>query len=111
MVLVPDIGDTTRHTGREVTSGLTEDHHPAACHVLTAVVAGTFEHGDSTGVTHTETLTDFSVDIELTGGGSIETCVTCDDIVFCIEVRTYRWKDSDATATETFREIVVGLAL
>ena len=110
-MLVPDIGDTTRHTGSEVTACLTQHNHTTACHILTTVVTCALDNCDGTRVTYAEALTYLTVDIQLSARSTIESGITCDDVILGIEVRTHGRKDSDTSATESLGEIVVGLTL
>ena len=50
------------------------------------MVAGTLDDCDGTRVTYTKALTHLTVNIEFAAGGSIETRVTGDDILFGLEV-------------------------
>ncbi len=111
VVLVPYIGNTTTHTCGEVTARLTEHYHSTACHVLTAVVAGTLDDGYGTRVAHTEALAHLTVDVQLTACGTIETGVTCDDVVLGREVAADGRKDRNTTSRETLAEVVVSLTL
>ena len=110
VVLVPDIGHTTAHTGGEVSSCLTKHNHPTACHVLAAVVACAFQYRNGTGVPDTEAFTYLAIDIELTAGGTVKTRITCDDIVLSSEIGTCRRKNGNTSARETLGEVVVGFA-
>ena len=110
MVLVPDIGHTTAHTGGEVSSCLTKHNHPTACHVLAAVVACAFQYRNGTRVPDTEAFTYLTIDIELTAGGAVKTRITCDDIVLSSEVSTCRRKNGNTSARESLGEVVVGFA-
>ena len=46
-VLVQHIGDAAGHAGCKVFAGLAQDHHGAAGHILTAVVAHALHNGDA----------------------------------------------------------------
>ena len=98
VVLVPDISDTTAHTSGEVAASLTEHYDTSTGHVLTAVVACTLDDGDGTRVTHTEALAHLTVDVKFTTCGTIETSVTCDDIILGREIAADRRKDGNTTS-------------
>ena len=110
VVLVPYVGNTSRHTCREVTSRLTEYDDPSTCHILTAMVTSTLQDGNGSRVTDTETLSDLTIDIHLTGGGTIESCVAGNDIFLSGKVRTGRRQDGDTSSTQSFGEVIVCLA-
>ena len=109
-MLVPYVGHSSRHTSREVTPCLSQHHDASAGHVLAAVVAGSFHHGNGSGVSDTKSFTHLSIDVQLSGSGAVESGVAGDDVVFCCEITTYRWKYGDASATQAFGEVVVGVA-
>ena len=110
---VIDVGYTSRHTCGKVPAGLAEHHHTTACHILTAVVAGALDDGYGSRVAHTEALAYLAIDVQLARGGTVETGVAGNDIVFRMEVLMaaaggqYR----DASAAQTLAEVVVALAL
>ena len=110
VVLVPNVGNTSRHAGGKVAPSLTEDDDSSSRHILTAVVTGSFEDGNGSRVTHTETLAHLTIDVELSGSGTIQSCVTCDDVLFSDEISTGRGEDGDTPATESLGEIVICLA-
>ena len=112
MVRVVDVCDATTHAGSEVAPGLAQYHHTATGHILATVVAGTLNHGDGTRVTHTEALTHLTVDIELAAGGTIESRISGNDVLFgFVVIAPAGWRqDRDTATTESLAEIVVGLA-
>ena len=112
MVRVVDVCDATTHAGSEVAPSLAQYHHTATSHILATVVAGTFNYGDGTRVTHTEALAHLTVDIEFAAGGTIESCVSGNDVLFGFVViaPAGRRQDRDTATTESLAEIVVGLA-
>ena len=75
------------------------------------MVAGTLNHGNGSRVAHAEAFTHLSVDIELTAGGTIKSCIACNDVVFgfIAIAPAGRWQNRDAATTESLAEIVVGL--
>ena len=111
VVLVPDVGYTTRHSGGEVTSGLAEHHYASACHVFTAMVASTLDDGNGTRVAHAETFAHLAVDVEFAGGGTVESGVAGNDVVLGVEVGAHGRQDGYASAGESLGEIVVAFAL
>ena len=111
MVGIIDVCHATRHTGGEVAARLAEHHHTAARHILTTVVAGSFDDGDGPRVSHAEALAHLTIDIELTARGTIEPGVTGYDIVLGGEVGPGGRQDGNAPAGEALGKVVVGLAL
>ena len=53
---VPHIRNAAGHPCREIASRGPYDHHPAAGHILTAVVPYTFNHRRCAGIAHRKTL-------------------------------------------------------
>ena len=45
MFTVPNVSQTSTHTGGEIAAYLTKHHDAATGHILTAMVAGTFDDG------------------------------------------------------------------
>ena len=112
MIRVVDVCDAATHAGSEVAPSLAQYHHTATSHILATVVAGTFNHGDGTRVAHTEALAHLTVDIEFAAGGTIESRISGNDVLFGFVViaPAGRRQDRDTPTTESLAEIVVGLA-
>ena len=112
MVRVIDVCHTATHAGSKVTSCFAKHHNTSACHIFAAVVAGTLNDSNGTGVTHAEALTHLTIYIQFATGGTIETRITGNDILLGLEVvTTTGWRqNSDASARETFSEIVITFA-
>src|SRR6478609_5093106 len=53
---IDDVGDAAAHSRREITSRPAENNHPAAGHVLAAVIANAFDDRDGSAVADGETL-------------------------------------------------------
>ena len=113
VVWVVDVGNTTTHTGSEVTASLAKYNHTPASHILTTVITSALDDGYGSRVSDAKTLTDLSVDIQLSACSTVETSVSCDDIILCTEIltRTSWWQYADASAREALAEVVVALAL
>ena len=97
-VLVPDVGDAAGHTGREVLAGGTQDHHPAAGHVLAAVVAHALHDGPGAGVAHGEALAGHTVDEGLAAGGAVQGHVADDDVLLGLILGVLGGIDDDLAA-------------
>ncbi len=94
----------------KVASRLSEHYHTAAGHVLAAVVAYTLHHGRHTGVAHCESLAHTTVDIYLAACRAIKQGVAGDGVLLRLEVAAHRRQNSNASAAQSFAQIVVGLA-
>src|SRR5439155_24277047 len=88
--LVEDIGDAARHAGGEIAPDAADDHHPAARHVLAAVVPGAFHHGEGAAVPDAEPLPGHAPEVGLAARGAVEDHVADQDIVFGDERRLAR---------------------
>ena len=98
VVLIPYIGYTTTHTCCKVATSLAKYYDSTTCHIFTAVVAGTLDDSYGTRVTYSEALTHLTVDIQFTTCGTIETGVTCDDVILGREITADRRKDGNTTS-------------
>src|SRR5690242_2523517 len=107
---VVDIGDATRHAGGEVAAGEAEYGDNAARHVFAAMIAGTFDHRDDTGIAHREALAGHALEIGFAGDGAIKHGVADDDVLGRLAFRRLRLSDHDATAGKSFADIVVAVA-
>ena len=110
-VTVPDVGHTAGHACGKVASRLSEYYHASAGHVLTAVVTYALHYGCGTGVADGKALTCTAVDVNLAACGAIKQGVACNRVLLCLEVAPYRGQDGDASATQTFAQIIVGFTL
>ena len=88
VVLVPYIGQTTGHTGREITPRRAQDNDPAACHILTAVVSRSLHNSGRARVAHCKAFTRASVDEDLAGSGSVHYCIACNDVLGSFKMGT-----------------------
>lgn len=74
------------------------------------MIAYSFHHGYGSRVTHGKTFTDLTVDIDISGSGSIEQGIACYDILLgtesCLPRRTYR----NRTSTQALAQVIVGFA-
>src|SRR5437868_5605053 len=71
-ILIQDKYLTATHTGAEIFSGLSEDHHNASGHILTSMVANSFNHRDRTGIAHGKPLATHAVKVSLAAGCAIQ---------------------------------------
>ena len=110
-VRVPDVGHTAGHACGKVASRLSEYHHASTGHVLTAVVAYALHYGYGAGVADGKALACTAVDVNFAACGAIKQGVACNRVLLRLEVATYRGQDGDASTTQTFAQIIVGLAL
>ena len=109
--LVEHVRDAARHAGREVAAGRPEHHHPAAGHVLAAVIADALDHRVHAGVAHAEPLAREAADVRLAGGRAVERDVADDDVLLRHEGRVARRIDDDLAAREPLADVVVRVAL
>ena len=109
-VPVPYVGHTAGHACGKVASRLSEYYHAPAGHILAAVVAYTLHYGCGTGVADGKALACTAVDVNFTACGAVKQGVACNRVFLCLEVAPYRRQDGDASATQTFAQIIVGLA-
>src|SRR5262249_5121737 len=98
------------HAGGEVAAGTAEDHHRAAGHVLTAVVADTLDHRRHAAVPHAEALAGEPAEKHLAAGGAVERHVADDDVVLGLEGRAAARIDDHPPAGEALAEVIVGVA-
>ena len=109
LVQVEDEGHTTGHPSGEVAAGWPQDYHPAAGHVLAAVIADTFHHGICPAVAHAESFTGLSSDKNTAGSGAVKCHITDDDIFFSDKAGFIRWSNDQYGPGQPFAEIVVGI--
>src|SRR4029077_19295653 len=64
-VLVQDKDFSAAHAGSEIFAGPSKDHHDPTRHVLTSMIADSFDHGDGTGVAHRKPFAAHAVEISL----------------------------------------------
>src|SRR5690606_20126711 len=69
---IVDVGEAIGHAGAEVPSCRTKDHHRAAGHVFTAMVADTFDDRRRSAVPDREALARLAREVELATGGGVE---------------------------------------
>ena len=86
-VLVVDVGDAARHAGGEVLAGRPEHDHPAAGHVLAAVVADRLHDRVDAAVADAEALAGHAADVRLAAGRAVEGDVADDDVLLGDERR------------------------
>src|SRR5262245_4604812 len=79
---VEDKSNASAHAGSNVTSGFPEDNSHPAGHVFTAVIANAFHHRVCPAIANGETFASDSTEIRFTTGGTIEHCVSNEDVVF-----------------------------
>ena len=60
-----------QNTGCKIFAYLSNDHHATACHIFAAMIADALYHCDGTGITNAETFPGHTIDISLTGCGTI----------------------------------------
>src|SRR6185312_16466328 len=95
----------------EVAPGGTDDDHPAAGHVLAAVIAHPFDDGAGAAVADTEPLAGDAADEGLTAGGAVERDVADDDVLLGDERSLLGRIDDEPPAREPLAEVVVGVPL
>ena len=110
VVLVPHVGNTTTHSGSEISTRFTKHYNTTACHIFATMVASTLDNSNSTRVAHTEALAHLTIDIQFAACSSIKTSVTSNDIVLGIEVASYWRENRNTTSRESLSKIVISLA-
>src|ERR1700756_607434 len=80
-ILIQDKDLTATHTSAEIFSGLSEDHHDASGHILTSMVANSFDHRDRTGIAHGKPLAAHPVKVSLAAGCAIQYDIANDDVL------------------------------
>src|SRR5262249_18525012 len=108
--LVEDVGDASRHAGGEVAAGAADDHHPPARHVLAAVVADAFHHGEGPAVAHGEALAGYSAEVGLAAGGPVQHHVAHEDVGRGGEGRLGRGEGHELAPGEALAHVVIGVA-
>ena len=68
---VPDVSQTSTHTGGEIATYLSKYHYTTAGHILAAMVACTFYHGCGSRVAYTEALAHTTVHIQFATGCAV----------------------------------------
>ena len=71
------------------------------------MIAYTLYNGNGTGITDSETLAYAPIDVNFTTGCAIEQGVSCNRILFGLEVRAYRRQHSNPSARKAFAEVIV----
>src|SRR6187549_3281565 len=104
---VEDEGVPAGHAGTEVQPGLTEHDDGPVRHVLAAVVADTFDHGDGARVADGEALSGRTRAEELASGRAVERGVPDEARLARIVERRF---DDDASAAHRLADVVVGLS-
>ena len=75
------------------------------------MVAYTLYDGDSSGVSHAETLSGYAIDIGLTAGRSVQSYVSDNDVFILLEAHASGRIDHQLSAGQALAEIVVAVAL
>ena len=78
--LIQYIDHAAGHPGGKVFAGLSQNEHPAARHVLAAVVAHALHNGGRAGVSHAEALARDAGNERRTRGRAVERDVSDDDV-------------------------------
>ena len=107
-VFVIDISNTARHTGAEVSSDVTQNHHSASGHVFAAVIAAAFRNRCCAGKTNGKTLTGYAVKEGFTARSSVQNRVAGDDVFVASASEVGRAANNNASAGETLTDIIVG---
>src|SRR5260370_42101528 len=75
---VEHIGEAAGESGAEIHAGASEHAHDAAGHVLAAMIARSFHHGQSAGIAHGKSFSGRACGIEFAAGGAVETGIAHD---------------------------------
>src|ERR1700733_4275143 len=105
------VGKSPGEAGSEIDPGPAEHAHDSARHVLAAVIAGAFHHGDGAGVAHGEALSRDARREELAAGRAIEAGIAHDDGFLGDELGVARMAQHEFAARHALADIVVGIAL
>ena len=96
---------------REVAAGAAEHHDNPAGHVFAAMVAGTFDHRDGSGIADGETLAGDTAEIAFALDRTVEHGIADDDRLLGDDARVGGRAHDDPTARQALADIVVGIAL
>src|SRR6516162_5115356 len=110
-VLIQDKDFTAAHAGPEILPGLSKDYHNAARHILTSMIANSFDQRDRSGIAHRKPLTAHPIEISLTARCAIQYDISDDDILRCDKCRALGRIDSDPASGKPFANIIVCGAL
>ena len=111
VVLVQHVGDAAGHAGRKIFACGAQDHHPAAGHILAAVVPHALHHGDGAGVADAEPLAGAAVDKRLAGGGAVQGHVAHDDVFAGVKGAALGRVQHQPAAGEALAQPIVAVAL
>src|SRR5690606_17878161 len=106
-VFIPDVGDPAGHSRGKVPTRGSENQHASAGHVLTAMVADTFDDGVGTAVAHTEPFGGAAAEVGFPAGGTIQADVADDDVLGGDEAAFARRRDDHPAAREPLADIIV----
>src|SRR5690606_19078976 len=98
------------HAGAEVEAGLPEHHHPAASHVLAAMIADALDNRRRAAVANREALADLACDEECAAGRAVEDRIAGNRL-WLLEGRVVRRHDRDLATTHPLGDVVVRFAV
>jgi hypothetical protein len=108
---IQDVGNSARHTSREVATSSSENDNATASHVLAAVVTNALNDGRSTGVSDSKPLGGDTAEEAATGSSTVQADVSNKDVLLCLEHGRARGVDDQATTRQTLTDVIVGIAL
>ena len=109
-LFIQNPGDTAGHARGEVVSNGTEDGHPAAGHILTAVIPGSLHDGVGAGIAHGKALAGHAGHKGQAACGAVERHIA-DQGVPRAPDGVRRGTDGEGAAGKPFAEIIVGDAV
>ena len=107
---VPDIGDSTRHARSEIAPSLPQNHHCAAGHVFTTMIARTLYDGCGARIPNREPLASDPTEVGLALDRSVQHRIAHDDVLGRCPPKIARRSHDHATTRQSLTDIVVGLA-
>src|SRR5215469_9925040 len=110
-VLIEDIGDATRHAGREIAAGASKHHDDAAGHIFAAMVAGALDDRNGPGIADGEAFTGHAAEIALAFDCAVKHRVSDDNRFFRHNARIGRRPDDQSPTRKTLAYIIVGVAV
>ena len=109
-VLVQHIGDTAAHACRKVFAGSSKNHHPAAGHILTAVLAHALNHCIGAGIADGKPLSGHAVYKDLSAGCAVEGYISGNDIFLRLVATALRRINDKGSAGKPLSKVIVGIS-
>src|SRR5450631_1544599 len=107
---VEHVGETAGESRAEINARAAEHQDHAARHVLAAMIARPFDHGERAGIAHREALPGGAGRVQLTAGRAVQAGVAHDDRFARDECRTCVRLQDDPAARHALADVVVRFA-